>query len=84
MHFNSGQFGGDYDAIGRGSAQPLFDIQLDVRDLLRAQTKTEWVIVSVGIVSKPLSYTVVMLTAIQFTSFVFEPMFGKPRHHILP
>jgi NmrA-like family len=36
------QFGVDYDVIGRGSAQNLFDLQLDVRDLLRGQTKTEW------------------------------------------
>ena len=28
------QFGVDYDAIGKGSAQDLFDEQLDVRDLL--------------------------------------------------
>jgi hypothetical protein len=28
------QFGVDYDVIGRGSAQDLFDEQLDVRDLL--------------------------------------------------
>ena len=54
------QFGLDYDLIGRGSAQDLFDEQLDVRDLLRAQTRTEWVIISTGI----------------FTSFLFEPAFG--------
>lgn len=54
------QFGVDYDLIGRGSAQDLFDEQLDVRDLLRAQTLTEWVIVSTGM----------------FTSFLFEPSFG--------
>lgn len=42
------QFGVDYDEIGRGSAQPLFDEQLDVRDLLRGQSATEWVIVSTG------------------------------------
>ena len=54
------QFGVDYDAIGRGSAQELFTEQLDVRDLLRGQTRTEWVIVSTGI----------------FTSFLFEPSFG--------
>ncbi len=54
------QFGLDYDAIGRASAQELFDEQLDVRDLLRAQTRTEWVIVSTGL----------------FTSFLFEPAFG--------
>lgn len=54
------QFGVDYDVIGRGSAQDLFDEQLDVRDLLRGQTETEWVILSTGI----------------FTSFLFEPAFG--------
>jgi len=56
------QFGVDYDVIGRGSAQTLFDEQLDVRDLLRApsQTTTEWVIVSTGM----------------FTSFLFESYFG--------
>jgi NAD(P)-dependent dehydrogenase (short-subunit alcohol dehydrogenase family) len=54
------QFGADYDAIGRGSPQDLFDEQLDVRDMLRAQSTTEWVIVSTGM----------------FTSFLFEPAFG--------
>ena len=53
------QFGVDYDIIGRGSAQDLFDEQLDVRDLLRGQSKTEWVIISTGM----------------FTSFLFEPSF---------
>jgi len=54
------QFGVDYDVIGRGSAQTLFDEQLDVRDLLRSQNGTEWVIVSTGM----------------FTSFLFEAYFG--------
>ena len=54
------QFGVDYDVIGRGSAQDLFDEQLDVRELLRAQGRTAWVIVSTGM----------------FTSFLFEPSFG--------
>src|SRR3984885_4858846 len=54
------QFGVDYDIIGRGSAQDLFDEQLDVRDLLRSQDRLEWVIVSTGM----------------FTSFLFEPAFG--------
>lgn len=54
------QFGVDYDVIGRGSAQDLFDEQLDVRGLLRAQTETDWLIVSTGM----------------FTSFLFEPSFG--------
>jgi len=42
------QFGVDYDVIGRGSAQDLFDKQLDVRHLLRGQSGTEWVVVSTG------------------------------------
>ncbi|WP_454675282.1 aromatic alcohol reductase [Achromobacter pestifer] len=54
------QFGVDYDLIGRGSPQNLFDEQLDVRDMLRAQQGTEWIIVSTGM----------------FTSFLFEPDFG--------
>lgn len=54
------QFGVDYDVIGRGSHQDLFDEQLDVRDLLRAQSRTEWVIISTGM----------------FTSFLFDPAFG--------
>lgn len=54
------QFGVDYDAIGRGGAQDLFDEQLDIRDLLRGQDRTEWLIISTGM----------------FTSFLFEPSFG--------
>ena len=54
------QFGVDYDVIGRGSGQDLFDEQLDLRDLLRAQNATSWVVVSTGM----------------FTSFLFEPWFG--------
>lgn len=54
------QFGVDYDVIGRGSAQDLFDEQLDVRDILRGQARTEWLIISTGM----------------FTSFLFEPVFG--------
>ena len=50
----------DYDVIGRGSAQELFDEQLDVRDLLRSQHKTEWIIISTGM----------------FTSFLFEQALG--------
>lgn len=53
------QFGVDYDAIGRGSAQDVFDEQLDVRDMLRTQSHTEWLIVATGM----------------FTSFLFEPAF---------
>lgn len=54
------QFGVDYDVIGRGSPQDLFDEQLDVRQMLRSQSRTEWVIVSTGM----------------FTSFLFDPVFG--------
>lgn len=53
------QFGVDFEVIGRGSPQDLFDAQLDVRELLRAQNQTEWVIISTGM----------------FTSFLFEPVF---------
>jgi hypothetical protein len=53
------QFGVDFDVIGRGSPQDLFDAQIDVRELLRAQDKTDWVIISTGM----------------FTSFLFEPIF---------
>ncbi|WNG87581.1 aromatic alcohol reductase [Mycobacterium sp. ITM-2016-00317] len=54
------QFGVDYDLIGRGSPQTLFDEQLDVRDMLRSQEHTDWRIVSTGM----------------FTSFLFDPSFG--------
>ena len=54
------QFGVDYDIIGRSSSQELFSEQLDVRDLLRAQSVTSWVIISTGL----------------FMSFLFEPVFG--------
>lgn len=54
------QFGVDYDIVGKGSGQPVFDEQYDVRMLLRSQSRTEWVIVSTGM----------------FTSFLFEPAFG--------
>jgi hypothetical protein len=55
------QFGVDYDLVGRGSAQPVWDEQLDVRDLLRSGThETNWTIISTGL----------------FMSFLFEPSFG--------
>ncbi|KAK2745326.1 hypothetical protein FQN55_006231 [Onygenales sp. PD_40] len=54
------QFGVDYDAIGYGCAQELFDEQLDVRGLLRGQDRVSWVIVSTGL----------------FVSFLFEKAFG--------
>lgn len=54
------QFGVDYDVVGRGSGQDVWDEQLDVREMLRAQSRTHWTIVSTGM----------------FTSFLFEPSFG--------
>jgi hypothetical protein len=54
------QFGVDFDVIGRGSPQDIFDAQLDVRELLRSQHHTEWVIISTGM----------------FMSYLFEPEFG--------
>lgn len=54
------QFGVDFDVIGRGSPQDIFDAQLDVRELLRGQHETEWVIISTGM----------------FMSYLFEPDFG--------
>ncbi|TQV94508.1 NmrA family protein [Cordyceps javanica] len=54
------QFGMDYDKIGQGSSQDLFDEQLAVRRLLREQSETEWVIVSTGL----------------FMSFLFLAAFG--------
>ncbi|AOH85784.1 2'-hydroxyisoflavone reductase [Sphingomonas panacis] len=54
------QFGVDFEAIGRGGPQDIFDAQLDVRELLRSQNKTEWVIISTGM----------------FMSYLFEPGFG--------
>ena len=53
------QFGLDYDTIGSGSAQDLFTEQLDIRNVLRAQSSTQWLIISTGI----------------FMSFMFEPAF---------
>ena len=54
------QFGVDFDVIGRGSPQDIFDAQLDVRELLRGQQETEWVIISTGM----------------FISYLFETEFG--------
>jgi hypothetical protein len=54
------QFGVDFDVIGRGSPQDIFDAQLDVRELLRSQKLMEWVIISTGM----------------FMSYLFEPEFG--------
>ncbi|KAJ8120196.1 hypothetical protein ONZ43_g3036 [Nemania bipapillata] len=54
------QWGIDYDVVGSGSAQDLFDEQLEVRNLLRAQSEVDWVVVSTGL----------------FVSFIFVPEFG--------
>jgi hypothetical protein len=54
------QFGMDYDVIGQGSSQDLFDEQLAVRTLLRSQNETKWTIVSTGV----------------FMSFLLESAFG--------
>ncbi|WRT70420.1 uncharacterized protein IL334_007418 [Kwoniella shivajii] len=57
-HYIPWQYGVDYDVIGRGSSQPLFDEQLDVRDLLRSQEdangKTSWTIISTGMFTDTL------------------------------
>ncbi|KAI2609152.1 NAD(P)-binding protein [Hypoxylon sp. NC1633] len=54
------QWGIDYEAVGGGSAQDLFDEQLQVRAALRRQRRTDWVVVSTGL----------------FMSFLLEPAFG--------
>ncbi|XSG81424.1 MAG: aromatic alcohol reductase [Methyloligella sp. ZOD6] len=54
------QFGVDYDAVGRGSGQEVWDEQLDVRQMLRGQSEVDWKIISTGM----------------FMSFVFVPEFG--------
>ncbi|GKT99643.1 isoflavone reductase [Fusarium langsethiae] len=54
------QFGMDYDIIGQGSSQDLFDEQLSVRNKLRAQKDVDWTIVSTGL----------------FMSFLFLADFG--------
>ncbi|KXG51209.1 uncharacterized protein PGRI_067810 [Penicillium griseofulvum] len=54
------QFGMDYEAIGRGYKQYMFDEQLDVRDFLRSQSTTRWLALSTGL----------------FTSVIFPPIGG--------
>ncbi|XEU97284.1 hypothetical protein FSHL1_002570 [Fusarium sambucinum] len=54
------QFGMDYDIIGQGSSQDLFDEQLNVRNKLRAQQNVDWTIISTGL----------------FMSFLFLAEFG--------
>jgi predicted ester cyclase len=59
-HYVPWQFGVDYDVVGRGSGQEVWDEQLDVRAMLRAQSRVQWTIISTGM----------------FTSFVFLSAFG--------
>ena len=59
------QYGLDYDAIGPKGGNGLFAEQCQVRDLLRSQSTTQWVILSVGI----------------FTSFIFEDFWGVVNKH---
>ena len=54
------QHGVDYDVIGREGGQGMFSEQIDVRDALRGQSTTDWVILSCGI----------------FMSFLFEEFWG--------
>jgi NmrA-like family len=54
------QFGVDYDTIGPSGGFGLFAEQYHIRELLRSQKKTQWIIVSNGI----------------FTSFIFEEFWG--------
>lgn len=48
-HYFPWQFGMDYEAIGKGSSQELFDEMLEVRRLLRSQSTVEWTVVSTGL-----------------------------------
>ena len=54
------QFGVDYDIIGPTGGFGLFAEQYSIRELLRSQSETKWIIVSNGI----------------FTSFIFEDLWG--------
>lgn len=54
------QFGLDYDAIEANKQHDLFTEQVSIRNLLRWQLETEWVIISTGM----------------FLNFIFEPDFG--------
>lgn len=59
-HFFPFQFGMDYDMIGEGNSEGLFDEMLEVRELLRGQDRIGWTIVSTGL----------------FVSYLFLPGFG--------
>lgn len=54
------QHGVDYDVITRQGGQGMFSEQIDVRDVLRAQHSTDWVVLSCGV----------------FMSFLFEEFWG--------
>ena len=54
------QHGVDYDVIGREGGQGMFSEQIGVREMLRAQSATHWLIISCGI----------------FMSFLFEDFWG--------
>jgi hypothetical protein len=60
QYFMPWQHGADYDIITREGGQGMFSEQIDVRDLLRSQDKTNWVVVSCGV----------------FMSFLFEEFWG--------
>ena len=60
QHYIPWQFGVDYDVVGLGSGQEVFDEQHEVRTMLRGQGAIAWTIVSTGM----------------FTSFVFLKEFG--------
>lgn len=54
------QFGVDYDVIGASGGMGLFEEQYLIRQKLRGQTGTQWVVVSCGV----------------FMSFLFEGLWG--------
>lgn len=48
-HYFPWQFGMDYEVIGKGSSQELFDEMLEVRSLLRLQREVGWTVISTGL-----------------------------------
>jgi hypothetical protein len=50
------QFGFVYHAMGYGGPQPLGDEQFELWKLLRAQSATEWIIISTGLVLETIFY----------------------------
>ena len=59
------QHGVDYDVIGREGGQGMFSEQIGVRETLRAQSNTHWLIISCGM----------------FMSFLFEEFWGVIARH---